>query len=65
MAQLNGEAMQGYANYTASAADPSVTDDPLQPPLRSGVQALDHDSPLTPPPADPPHGEGSPSTCAT
>jgi hypothetical protein len=57
LAQLNGEAVQGYANYTASAADPSVTGDPLQPPPRTGVQALDHDIPLTPPPADPPHGK--------
>jgi hypothetical protein len=24
LAQLNGEAMQGYANYTASAADPAL-----------------------------------------
>jgi hypothetical protein len=57
LAQLNGEATQGYANYAASAADPGVTGDPLQPPPRPGVQALDHDIPLTPPPADPPHGK--------
>jgi hypothetical protein len=57
LAQLNGEATQGYANYATSAADPSVTGDPLQPPPRPGVQALDHDIPLTPPPADPPHGK--------
>jgi hypothetical protein len=55
--QLNGEAIQGYADYTASAADPSVTGDPLQPPPRLGVQALGHDIPLTPPPADPPQGK--------
>jgi hypothetical protein len=57
LAQLNGEAVQGYANYTAGAADPSVTGDPLQPPPRPGVQALGHDIPLTSPPADPPHGK--------
>jgi hypothetical protein len=57
LAQLNGKAVQGYANYTACAADLSVTGDPLQPPPRPGVQALDHDIPLTPPPADPPHGK--------
>jgi hypothetical protein len=57
LAKLNGEAIEGYANYAASAADPSVTGDPLQPPPRPGVQALDHDIPLTPAPADPPHGK--------
>jgi hypothetical protein len=57
LAQLNGEAIEGYANYAASAADPSVTGDPLQPPPRASVRALDHDIPLTPPPADPPHGK--------
>jgi hypothetical protein len=57
LAQLNGKAIQGYANYTATAADPSVAGDPLQPPPRPGVEALDHDIPSTPPPADPPHGK--------
>jgi PPE family len=57
LAKLNSEAIEGYANYAASAADPSVTGDPLQPPPRPSVQALDHDMPLTPPPADPPHGK--------
>jgi uncharacterized protein YukE len=57
LAKLNGEAVQGYANYAATAADHSVTGDPLQNPPRLGVQALDHDMPLTPPPADPPHGK--------
>jgi hypothetical protein len=57
LAQLNGEAIQGYANYTTTAADPSVTGEPLQPPPQPGVQALDHNIPLTPPPADPPHGK--------
>jgi hypothetical protein len=57
LAQLNGEAIQGYANYAASAADPSVIGDPLQPPPRPGVQAVGYDMPLTPPPAAPPHGK--------
>jgi hypothetical protein len=57
LAQLNGEAIEGYANYAATAADPSVTGDPLQPPPKPGVQAMGYDVPLTPPSADPPHGK--------
>jgi hypothetical protein len=57
LAQLNGQAIQGYANYAATATDPRVTGDPLQPPPRPGVQAVGYDVSLTPPPAEPPHGE--------
>jgi hypothetical protein len=57
LAQLNGRAIQGYANYAATAADPSVTGDPLHSPPRPGVYAVGYDVPLTPPPADPPHGK--------
>jgi hypothetical protein len=57
LAQLNGEAIEGYANYAACTADPSVIGDPLQPPPPPGVQAVGYDMPLTPPPADPPHGK--------
>jgi hypothetical protein len=56
LAQVNGEAVQGYADYAAAAADSGVTGDPLTPPPRPGVQAVGFDIPLTPPPAAPTHG---------
>jgi hypothetical protein len=57
LVQLNGEAIQAYAHYAITATDPSITGDPLQPPPHPAVQAVGYDVPLTPPPADPPHGK--------